>query len=230
MESIPLTDRGTALSSAVDDTTIRPPPSDLDDPDAQGEEFKLLADPNLPDSPTDPDPSSDSDAEEENSPFPEVRAAVRSYDEPDLPCNTLRAWTIGLTLVVAGAAMNTLFSLRQPSIGVGPLIAQVVAWPMGHAWARLVPDWDVLGVRLNPGKFNIKEHSVIVVMASVSFGVAYATDIILAQLVFYKQDFGVVFQLLLTISTQSLGYGIAGILRKFLGEWPLWKDERVLTG
>ena len=55
-------------------------------------------------------------------------------------------------------------------------------------------------------------------MASVSFSVAYATDIILAQLVFYKQDFGIVFQLLLTISTQSVGYGIAGMLRKFLGE------------
>ncbi|RYP92689.1 hypothetical protein DL770_001202 [Monosporascus sp. CRB-9-2] len=39
---------------------------------------------------------------------------------------------------------------------------------------------------------------------------------ILAQLVFYKQDFGIMFQLLLTISTQSLGYGIAGMMRKFL--------------
>ncbi|RYP57824.1 hypothetical protein DL769_009255 [Monosporascus sp. CRB-8-3] len=39
---------------------------------------------------------------------------------------------------------------------------------------------------------------------------------ILAQLIFYKQDFGIVFQLLLTISTQSLGYGIAGMMRKFL--------------
>ncbi len=57
-------------------------------------------------------------------------------------------------------------------------------------------------------------------MASVSFSVAYATDIILAQIVFYKQDFGIPFQLLLTISTQSLGYGIAGMMRKFLGQYP----------
>ena len=72
---------------------------------------------------------------------------------------------------------------------------------------------------LNPGPFNVKEHSVIVVMANVSFSVAYATDIILAQKVFYKQDFGMVFQLLLTITTQSLGYGIAGTMRKFLGKY-----------
>ncbi|CAL3970961.1 unnamed protein product [Diplocarpon coronariae] len=69
---------------------------------------------------------------------------------------------------------------------------------------------------LNPGPFNIKEHSIIVVMASVSFSAAYATDIILAQIAFYKQDFGLAFQLMLTISTQSIGYGIAGVMRKFL--------------
>ncbi|KAH6998729.1 OPT oligopeptide transporter protein-domain-containing protein [Ilyonectria sp. MPI-CAGE-AT-0026] len=157
--------------------------------------------------------------EQEDSPYPEVRAAVRNHDE-DLPCNTVRAWTIGLLLVVLGASMNTLFSLRQPSIGIGPLIAQIIAWPMGHGWAKWFPkkEFNTFGMRwsLNPGPFNIKEHTIIVVMASVSFSVAYATDIILAQLVFYKQNFGIPFQLFLTISTQSLGYGIAGMLRKFL--------------
>lgn len=158
---------------------------------------------------------------EEDSPYAEVRAAVRNYDQ-DLPCNTIRAWVIGLSLVVVGASMNTLFSLRHPSISIGALIAQVVAYPLGHAWARVMPkrQFQTFGYRwsLNPGPFNVKEHGVIVVMASVSFSVAYATDIILAQLVFYKQDFGIPFQLMLTISTQSLGYGIAGIMRKVLGK------------
>ncbi|KAF5004264.1 hypothetical protein FDECE_9241 [Fusarium decemcellulare] len=201
-----------------------------DDDDDQGSEYELLMDPNLPDETRRKGSSEDSsdeaalvkddeDDEEENSPYPEVRAAVRNFDE-DLPCNTVRAWTIGMLLVVLGASMNTLFSLRQPSIGIGPLIAQIIAWPMGHGWARFVPDkeFTTFGVTwtLNPGPFNIKEHAIIVVMASVSFSVAYATDIILAQLVFYKQNFGITFQLLLTISTQSVGYGIAGMLRKFL--------------
>lgn len=73
-------------------------------------------------------------------------------------------------------------------------------------------------LKLNPGPFNVKEHAIIVVMASVSFSVAYATDIILAQKVFYKQDFGLLWQMLLVVSTQSLGYGIAGMMRRFLGE------------
>jgi len=157
--------------------------------------------------------------EVEDSPYPEVRAAVRNYDE-DIPANTIRAWTIGILLVFVGASMNTLFSLRAPSIGLGALVAQIIAWPMGHGWAKVMPtkQFKTFGITwsLNPGPFNIKEHSVIVVMASVSFSAAYATDILLAQISFYKQDFGIVFQLLLVISTQSIGYGIAGMMRKFL--------------
>jgi hypothetical protein len=203
-----------------------------DDDEEQGSEHELLLDPNLPEEyetrlrniPEDRSSVDDEIAmkrdEEEDSPYPEVRSAVRNYDE-DLPCNTIRAWTLGLTLVVVGASMNTLFSLRSPSIGIGALIAQIIAWPMGHGWAKVMPtrQFTTFGIKwsLNPGPFNIKEHSIIVVMASVSFSVAYATDIILAQIVFYKQDFGLVFQLLLTVSTQSLGYGIAGMMRKFLG-------------
>jgi len=66
--------------------------------------------------------------------------------------------------------------------------------------------------------FNRKEHSIIVVMSSVAFSVASATDVIVTQTIFYKQDFGIVFQFLLIITTQSLGYGIAGVMRKFLGK------------
>lgn len=66
--------------------------------------------------------------EVEDSPYPEVRAAVHPYDDPSLPCNTLRAWAIGLSLIFLGASMNTLFSLRSPNISLGALIAQVIAW------------------------------------------------------------------------------------------------------
>ncbi|PNP38606.1 hypothetical protein TGAMA5MH_09477 [Trichoderma gamsii] len=205
--------------------------NDADDDD-QGSEYELLMDPNLPEGhesrrrsqaedglSDDESKEGDEREEEENSPYPEVRAAVNNFDE-EMPCNTVRAWTIGLTLVIFGASMNTIFSLRQPAISIGPLVAQIVAWPIGHGWAKVVPtrEFDFFGIKwsLNPGPFNCKEHAIIGVMASVSFSVAYSTDIILAQLVFYKQNFGLLYQILLTVSTQSLGYGIAGVMRKYL--------------
>ncbi|KAM0515254.1 hypothetical protein ACHAPE_006211 [Trichoderma viride] len=201
--------------------------NDADDDD-QGSEYELLMDPNLPEGhesrrrsqaedglSDDGSKEGDEQEEEENSPYPEVRAAVNNFDE-EMPCNTVRAWTIGLTLVIFGASMNTIFSLRQPAISIGPLVAQIVAWPIGHGWAKVVPtrEFDFFGIKwsLNPGPFNCKEHAIIGVMASVSFSVAYSTDIILAQLVFYKQNFGLLYQILLTVSTQSLGYGIAGVM------------------
>ncbi|KAK7511312.1 OPT family small oligopeptide transporter [Phyllosticta citriasiana] len=157
--------------------------------------------------------------EEENSPYAEVRAAVPNIDE-EMPANTIRAWTLGLLLTVFGASVNTIFSLRQPAISIGTIVAQLISYFLGNLWARFLPSKQhtTFGIKwnLNPGPFNVKEHSIIVVMAGVSYGVAYATDIILAQVSFYKQDFGILFQLLLIITTQSLGYGIAGMLRKFL--------------
>ncbi len=57
--------------------------------------------------------------EVEDSPYPEVRAAVHDYDE-DVPANTFRGWIIDITLVIVGASMETLFSLRNPSIGLAP--------------------------------------------------------------------------------------------------------------
>lgn len=76
---------------------------------------------------------------EENSPYPEVRAAVRNvskkfldqgiaanqnqYDE-DLPANTIRSWTIGLILTTLGSALNMLFSMRAPSIIITSLVVQ----------------------------------------------------------------------------------------------------------
>ncbi|KAF5532718.1 sexual differentiation process isp4 [Fusarium mexicanum] len=215
--------------------------------DEAGSEYEMLMDPNLPqeyetrrkgsgESGDEAALLSDDadDEEEENSPYPEVRAAVRNFDE-DLPCNTVRAWTIGMIFIVLGAAVNTLFSLRQPSISIGPLVAQIVAWPIGNAWALLVTDreFTTFGMTwtLNPGPFNVKEHSIIVVMASVSFSVAYATDIILAQVIFYKQDFGLVFQLLLTISTQSAScHYVTVVLQLTLEVYPasmIWPENLV---
>jgi OPT family oligopeptide transporter len=43
-----------------------------------------------------------------------------------------------------------------------------------------------------------------------------ATDIIIVQEAFYDQHFGYLFQILLFLTTQMLGYGIAGICRRWL--------------
>jgi hypothetical protein len=62
---------------------------------------------------------------EENSPYPEVVAAVQNWDDPSMPADTLRSWIIGMSFVTLGSGMNMLFSLRQPTIAIGNLVAQI---------------------------------------------------------------------------------------------------------
>lgn len=69
---------------------------------------------------------------------------------------------------------------------------------------------------LAQGTWNEKEHSCVYVSSNVSFGFAFATDVIVEQTQFYKQDATIVYQLLLTLSTQILGYAFAGLTRRFL--------------
>ena len=163
---------------------------------------------------------------ENDSPYPEVRAAVRNWDE-DLPTNTVRAWVLGMILVTVGSGMNMLFSLRSPSISITSFVAQLVAYPMGLGWDLIMPK------ALCPGKFNMKEHTLIVIMANVSFagGAAYSTDTIVALKAFYGYDLGWGFQIVLTLTTQMIGFGYAGLLRKFL-VWPasmIWPTNFVNT-
>lgn len=69
---------------------------------------------------------------------------------------------------------------------------------------------------LAQGRWNEKEHACVYVSSNVSFGFAFATDVIVEQTQFYKQDASIIYQLLLTLSTQILGYAFAGLTRRFL--------------
>ena len=56
---------------------------------------------------------------EDDSPYPEVRSAVANTDDPDMPCNTLRAWVMGLAWTILTAGLNQFFFFRYPSVNVG---------------------------------------------------------------------------------------------------------------
>ncbi|EJD48017.1 OPT-domain-containing protein [Auricularia subglabra TFB-10046 SS5] len=164
----------------------------------------------------------------DNSPYPEVRAVVSNTDDPTLPCSTLRAWIIGLIFACGGAACNQFFSPRQPGIVLSVYTAQVLAYPLGTLWARFVPNLFSLPIpfsdgqrlNLNPGPFTQKEHMLITIMANVSFGSLYTADIYVIQRLprFFDQawatNYG--YQVTTSLSVQLLGYGLAGITRRFL--------------
>jgi hypothetical protein len=109
----------------------------------------------------------------ENSPYPEVVAAVSPVDDMNIPANTVRAWILGMMFVTLGSGLNVLFSLREPSISIGSLVAQLCSYPVGTFMAKVLPkkqfNWFGLKWTFNPGPFNKKEHTLIVIMANVTF-------------------------------------------------------------
>jgi OPT family oligopeptide transporter len=116
---------------------------------------------------------------------------------------------------------------------IGVSASQVVALPLGHFMARVLPDrkFKVLGRErsLNPGPFNVKEHVLISVFANAGAafggGNAYAIGIVTIIKAFYKRNISFFTSLLIIITTQVLGYGWAGLMRKYVIEpahmwWP----------
>jgi len=157
-------------------------------------------------------------------------------------------WLLGLLFTVLISGLNQFFSMRYPSIQITALVAQLLALPAGKVCERIftaryftitLPNiiprkgtWTrQYRFTLNPGPFNVKEHCLITVMANVVAGGAYATDIIAAQRVFYDQQWSAAYQLTLVISTQMIGFSLAGVCRRFL-VWPssmIWPATLVNT-
>ena len=172
---------------------------------------------------------------EDDSPYPEVRASVPNVDDVSLPQNTVRMWVIGLLMTTVGCIVNVIFSFHSPIFVISTFVSAIVAWPLGRLWDRLVPNWTFFNgrIELNPSPFNLKEHTLITIMASVSFGsgAAYMTDIIVTMRHFYGLNFGPGFQITGMLATQAIGYSIAGMARRIL-VYPasmIWPSTLVTT-
>ncbi len=153
-----------------------------------------------------------------DSPYPEVRAAVPNTDDPSLPVSTIRVWVLGMLVTTIFSALNVLFSLHTPTFTISSFVGSLVVWPMGRAWEKYMPHKKFWGMELNPGPFNMKEHALITIMGNISFGEGptYAADITVTLRKFYKVNYGILFELMCAVTIQSCGYSMAGLMKKLL--------------
>ncbi|CAN3369833.1 oligopeptide transporter 2 [Diutina catenulata] len=156
------------------------------------------------------------------SPYPQVRACCDPYDE-EVPCETFRVYFLGVIATAIGAVVGQLFSTRTPTIYIGSQVIQILAVPCGHFLAAVLPTrvYKIWRWRftLNPGPWSHKEQLLVTLFYSVTNGISsYANNNIHVQKMsmFYGDDyvdFG--YQCLLMLSANFIGFGLAGILRKF---------------
>ncbi|KAJ7071443.1 OPT oligopeptide transporter protein-domain-containing protein [Mycena amicta] len=170
---------------------------------------------------------------DDESPYPEVRAAVSSVDDPLMPVNTFRMWFLGVLLTVLLAGINQVFEFRAPSVFITSIVGQLISLPMGKflEWVLPTTQFKTFGLvwSFNPGPFNIKEHVCITVMINVAYIGAYATDVIATQQMYYHQHLPWSYQILLILGTQTFGFSLGGMLRQFV-VWPasmIWPSALV---
>ncbi|KAK6257132.1 hypothetical protein QUC31_000591 [Theobroma cacao] len=174
--------------------------------------------------------------EDDVSPVEEVRLTVSNDDDTTLPVWTFRMWFLGLFSCCLLSFLNTFFSYRTEPLQVTMISIQVASLPAGKFLARVLPTTKFkipgFGNReftLNPGPFNVKEHVLISIFANAGAafggGTAYAIGIVNIIRAFYHKKISFLASWILVITTQVLGYGWAGIMRKFVVEpaqmwWP----------
>jgi hypothetical protein len=55
-------------------------------------------------------------------------------------------------------------------------VAVLLTLPICKAWARYMPNISIFSLPLNPGPFNVKEHVIITIMASIAAQSAYGVS------------------------------------------------------
>ncbi|CAF1254949.1 unnamed protein product [Adineta ricciae] len=159
----------------------------------------------------------------EQSPYEEVAANVSNKDDPSIPALTFRSWFLGIAFTAAIAFVNQFFWYRTSPLVIGVLVAQLLSHLAGKALEKILPKKNIKIFRwtfsLNPGPFTVKEHCIITTMASTGVGTAYAIDVVTIQRLFYKRVIHPGFGIIFVVTSQIIGYGMAGIMRKFL-VWP----------
>lgn len=168
--------------------------------------------------------------ENEECPVKQVELTVPKTDDPTLPAVTFRMWVLGVLSCVLLSFVNQFFWYRTQPLSVTSISAQIAVVPLGHFMARTLPTRvffkdTLFEFSLNRGPFNIKEHVLITIFANAGAGTVYATHILSAVKLMYRRELGFLPALLLMLTTQVLGFGWAGLFRKFLVEpaemwWP----------
>nr|AGA20382.1 oligopeptide transporter 11 [Phanerodontia chrysosporium] len=140
---------------------------------------------------------------------------ISTDDDPTQQAFTFRTVFLGLGLSVFSAVLATIYTFKPQNASVSQLFCLIIAYVLGEAMATFIPTKGWFRY-LNPGPFNIKEHTAIVIMASTASSVAIAMEVIAAIDLFYNEKLNAAVAIFQIFASQMLGYGMAGILRTLL--------------
>ncbi|EGO23267.1 hypothetical protein SERLADRAFT_450912 [Serpula lacrymans var. lacrymans S7.9] len=149
-----------------------------------------------------------------------TRVIISPDDQPHLPTLTFRFWVLGIGLSIFGSVLSEIYFWKPQNATVSNLFQLIVAYVLGNAMHYVMPSKGIWRY-LNPGPFNIKEHTCITMMASTASSSAFAIGVIATLDLFYNIKLNPAAAIFQSFASQLIGYGFAGILRSLL-VWPTY--------
>ncbi|KAI8589909.1 OPT oligopeptide transporter protein-domain-containing protein [Geranomyces variabilis] len=155
-----------------------------------------------------------------------INSVVPQDDNPAEFVTTFRSIFLGTVFGLVLCIVNGIMAFRPAAVIIPPTIATLLSYPCGVFMAKVLPRGF-----LNPGPFTMKEHVIITMIASaagggVGSGIPYGVDNLVAQKWKGGQDISWIGAFGWVICTQMLGFGFAGMLRRFV----VWPREMVWPG
>ncbi|KAJ2726116.1 hypothetical protein GGI07_000755 [Coemansia sp. Benny D115] len=142
---------------------------------------------------------------------------------------TFRVLFLGAISCVALSFINQYYWFRNNPISLGLPAVQLLSLPAGWLLASTLPQrkFKTFGYTwsFNPYEFRVKEHALICVFANAGTGTAYALDIVVARRFWIGPALSLSASVLITLSSQLLGYSFSGLYHRLLVEpsampWP----------
>ncbi|KAK9450478.1 OPT oligopeptide transporter protein-domain-containing protein [Limtongia smithiae] len=158
-----------------------------------------------------------------HSPYPEVRAVVSPQDDPLMPAETVRMYIVGIFWVCCGSFINEMFHQRQPTITLTATVFQILIYPTGKFIARIMPNATIgrgkWSIQLSPGSWTFKEQMLVTVMTNIGAGSSnfFHYGLTMRLPIFFNQTYaGFGFLFLMAAVTNFFGFGLAGVLRRYV--------------
>ncbi|KAF5655389.1 peptide transporter [Fusarium sp. NRRL 25303] len=145
-----------------------------------------------------------------------VTHVIQVDDDPTMNPWTIRMFAVGIGLSAFGAVLQEIMYFKPQVVYVSVMFLTVLAETLGTGLAHIIPRWGRIGRLLNPGPWNRKEHTAAVLMASAASVSALSTEALTVQKLWYGGYPSVAAGIFVTLSSQLIGYGVAGMMRSVL--------------
>ncbi|KAJ7606213.1 OPT oligopeptide transporter [Roridomyces roridus] len=147
-------------------------------------------------------------------------------DDPTMRVYTFRMFFLGLGLSCFAAVLGQIFYFRPQTVSVSQLFIQIIAFVLGRIMEVVIPgpsEFALLRTSdnwffrfMNHGRFNLKEHVAVVIMASTASSSALAISVFASQELYYNVQTEIAVGIFTIISSQLIGFGMSGLMRIFL--------------